>query len=233
MFAAIRKGVDQPHRAGADQARRKRAREIREGLGEFRRRHQGGALRGSRAARRAVQDRPLRHDHASRRRPHARRLCRRARENQTAIYYLTGDDAKRLAASPQLEGFRARGVEVLLLADPVDAFWVSTAAGFDGKPFKSVSQGAADIKIDPARRGRDAAGREPSAEVATLSRIFKQTLGERDRGRARLRPAGRQRRLSGRAGVRPRPPAREDARRARAAAATASSRSWRSTPTIR
>ncbi len=37
------------------------------------------------------------------------------RENQTAIYYLTGDDAKRLAASPQLEGFRARGVEVLLL----------------------------------------------------------------------------------------------------------------------
>ena len=76
------------------------------------------------------------------------------RENQTAIYYLTGDDAKRLAASPQLEGFRARGVEVLLLADPVDAFWVSTAAGFDGKPFKSVSQGAADIKSIALIEGR-------------------------------------------------------------------------------
>ena len=52
------------------------------------------------------------------------------RENQTAIYYLTGEDAKRLAASPQLEGFRARDVEVLLLADPVDAFWVSSAVGY-------------------------------------------------------------------------------------------------------
>ena len=47
------------------------------------------------------------------------------KENQTAIYYLVGDDLARLEASPQLEGFRARGVEVLLLADPVDSFWVT------------------------------------------------------------------------------------------------------------
>ncbi|MGB6537576.1 MAG: molecular chaperone HtpG, partial [Xanthobacteraceae bacterium] len=44
--------------------------------------------------------------------------------NQTAIYYLAGDDLERLKSSPQLEGFRARGVEVLLLPDPVDSFWV-------------------------------------------------------------------------------------------------------------
>ena len=97
------------------------------------------------------------------------------RENQTAIFYLTGDDAKRLAASPQLEGFRARGVEVLLLADPVDAFWVSTAAGFDGKPFKSISQGAADIKSIPLKEGSTAPA-EASAEVATLIAHIKQTL---------------------------------------------------------
>ncbi|MCW2283692.1 molecular chaperone HtpG [Rhodoblastus acidophilus] len=66
--------------------------------------------------------------------------------NQTAIYYIAGDGAERVAASPQLEGFRARGVEVLLLSDPVDAFWVQNAVGFDGKPFKSITQGAADIK---------------------------------------------------------------------------------------
>ena len=102
------------------------------------------------------------------------------KENQTAIYYLTGEDAKRLAASPQLEGFRARGVEVLLLADPVDAFWVSSAVGFDGKPFKSVSQGAADIKTIPlAEGGQPPPGETPSAEVATLIAFFKQTLGER------------------------------------------------------
>jgi molecular chaperone HtpG len=97
------------------------------------------------------------------------------RENQTAIYYLTGEDAKRLAASPQLEGFRARDVEVMLLADPVDAFWISSAAGFDGKPFKSVSQGAADIKTIPLKGGAPAPA-ETSAEVATLIAFFKQTL---------------------------------------------------------
>ncbi|HZZ60286.1 MAG TPA: molecular chaperone HtpG [Roseiarcus sp.] len=97
------------------------------------------------------------------------------RENQTAIYYLTGDDAKRLAASPQLEGFRARGVEVLLLADPVDAFWISTAAGYEGKPFKSVSQGAADIKSIAFVEGAKAPA-EASSEVATLFAFFKQTL---------------------------------------------------------
>jgi molecular chaperone HtpG len=97
------------------------------------------------------------------------------RENQTAIYYLTGDDAKRLAASPQLEGFRARGVEVLLLSDPVDAFWVSTAAGFDGKPFKSVSQGAADIKSIALVEGANAPA-EATGAVATLLAFFKQTL---------------------------------------------------------
>jgi molecular chaperone HtpG len=97
------------------------------------------------------------------------------RENQTAIYYLTGDDAKRLAASPQLEGFRARGVEVLLLADPVDAFWVSSAAGYEGKPFKSISQGAADIKSIALTEGSTAPA-EATAEVATLIAHFKQTL---------------------------------------------------------
>ena len=97
------------------------------------------------------------------------------RENQTAIYYLTGDDSKRLAASPQLEGFKARGVEVLLLSDPVDAFWVSTAAGYEGKPFKSVSQGAADIKSIALVEGAQAPA-EASGEVATLLAFFKQTL---------------------------------------------------------
>jgi molecular chaperone HtpG len=100
------------------------------------------------------------------------------KENQTAIYYLTGDDAKRMGSSPQLEGFRARGVEVLLLADPVDAFWVSTALGFDGKPFKSVTQGASDLKLIPLAEGAQEQGGEPSSEVAALLAFMKQTLEE-------------------------------------------------------
>jgi molecular chaperone HtpG len=97
------------------------------------------------------------------------------RPNQTAIYYITGEGAERIAASPQLEGFRARGVEVLLLSDPVDAFWVQTAVGYDGKPFKSATQGAADIKsidlIDGAKAPEENAG-----AVADFVALAKQTL---------------------------------------------------------
>ncbi len=101
------------------------------------------------------------------------------RPNQTAIYYLLGDDAKRLEASPQLEGFRARGIEVLLLPDPVDAFWVSTSAGYEGKPFKSVTQGAADIKLVPLNEGAsEPQASDVSPQVATLLAFMKQTLGE-------------------------------------------------------
>jgi molecular chaperone HtpG len=101
--------------------------------------------------------------------------------NQTAIYYLLGEDLDRLSASPQLEGFRARGIEVLLLPDPVDAFWVATAAGFDGKPFKSVTQGAAYIKSVPLKEKEKpgaAEGEQPAATLATLYALMKQVLGE-------------------------------------------------------
>ncbi|HET6374808.1 MAG TPA: molecular chaperone HtpG, partial [Methylocella sp.] len=109
--------------------------------------------------------------------------------NQTAIYYILGDDAARLAASPQLEGFRARGIEVLLLPDPVDAFWVATAAGYDGKPFKSVTQGEADIKAIPLKEAPGAAGAEPPpASLATLCALMKQILSGHVE---EVRPSGR------------------------------------------
>ena len=144
-------------------------------MGEFRRRHQGGALRGPRAARRLYKIARF----ATTTHPDGGRTLAdyvaNLRENQSAIYYLTGDEPKRLAASPQLEGFRARGVEVLLLSDAVDAFWVSTSAGYDGKPFKSVSQGAADIKSIALVEGAKAPA-EATGDVATLIAFFKQTL---------------------------------------------------------
>jgi molecular chaperone HtpG len=97
------------------------------------------------------------------------------RPNQTAIYYLAGDGAERIASSPQIEGFRARGVEVLLLSDPVDAFWVQTAVGYDGKPFKSVTQGVSDIQkvdlVDEAKKPTEAA-----ADIKDFLALAKQTL---------------------------------------------------------
>ncbi len=100
------------------------------------------------------------------------------KENQTSIYYMLGEDQKRLQASPQLEGFRARGLEVLLLPDPIDAFWVGSAAGYEGKPFKSISQGAADIKDIPLEEGKEKPSAETSAAQASLFALMKQTLAE-------------------------------------------------------
>ncbi|OBS51258.1 molecular chaperone HtpG [Methylosinus sp. 3S-1] len=99
--------------------------------------------------------------------------------NQTAIYYITGDDKKRLAASPQLEAFRAKGVDVLLLDEAVDSFWVTSALGFDGKPFKSATQGKADIDSIPTPEGAaEPPPAEATSEVALLTAMMKETLGE-------------------------------------------------------
>lgn len=101
------------------------------------------------------------------------------KENQTAIYYLTAEDAAKAASSPQLEGYKARDVEVLLLTDPVDSFWVRTAMGFDGKPFKSVSQGSADLDLIKKKEDAPEATKTDEPEIAGLIVAFKKVLGER------------------------------------------------------
>lgn len=100
------------------------------------------------------------------------------RPNQTAIYYVTGETAAQATASPHLEGFRARGIEVLLLTDPVDHFWVRVATGFDGKPFRSVSQGDADIAGIPLLDESVSGDEGPQSAIATLAAFVKQTLGD-------------------------------------------------------
>ncbi|MEP0944074.1 MAG: molecular chaperone HtpG [Rhizobiaceae bacterium] len=77
----------------------------------------------------------------------------RLAEGQETIFYIAGDDAAKIARSPHLEGFRAKGVEVLLLSDPVDEFWLQHINEFDGKPFKSITRGAADL--DAIKSGKD------------------------------------------------------------------------------
>ncbi len=101
------------------------------------------------------------------------------RPNQTAIYYIVGDDAKRLAASPQVEGFRKRGIEVLILSDPVDSFWVSNATGYDGKPFKSATHGAVDLKDIPLAENEEPPKENTSGPaIAAFVAFARQTLGE-------------------------------------------------------
>jgi molecular chaperone HtpG len=100
------------------------------------------------------------------------------KQNQTAIYYLTGDDRARLESSPHLEGFRARGVEVLLLADPIDSFWVMSGGSFDGKPFKSVTQGSPDLALIPLLDPAQAASPQTDKSITDFIAFTKDTLGD-------------------------------------------------------
>jgi molecular chaperone HtpG len=98
----------------------------------------------------------------------------RMRPGQEAIYFLTGDDAEAMAKSPQLEGFGAREVEVLLLTDPVDSFWPERLHDWDGKPLRSVTAGIADLsKIEATAQPEGDA-----ADVAKLLPALQAALGD-------------------------------------------------------
>jgi molecular chaperone HtpG len=103
------------------------------------------------------------------------------RPNQTAIYYLVGDTAERLKSSPKLEAARACGVEVLLLTDPVDAFWTSMQLGFEGKPLKSLSQGEVDFGLIPLLEEAKAevAAKTGKVDDAVIVSALKSVLGAR------------------------------------------------------
>jgi molecular chaperone HtpG len=102
--------------------------------------------------------------------------------NQTEIYYLVGDTAERLKANPKLEAARARGVEVLLLTDPIDAFWTALSVGFEGKPLKSLSQGEVDFTlVPPLEQPAETEPQLKSAAVddAVISAAVKAALGDK------------------------------------------------------
>jgi molecular chaperone HtpG len=69
----------------------------------------------------------------------------RMKEGQEAIYYITADTLAAAKSSPQLEIFRKKGIEVLLLVDRVDEWMLSHLYEFDGKPLQSVAKGGIDL----------------------------------------------------------------------------------------
>jgi molecular chaperone HtpG len=97
--------------------------------------------------------------------------------NQTEIYFLVGDSIERLKSNPRLEAASARGIEVLLLTDAVDAFWTSAHLDFEGKPLKSLSQGELNFDLIPLLEENKT--EEPAADEAATIAIIKASLGER------------------------------------------------------
>ncbi|MFK7877162.1 MAG: molecular chaperone HtpG [Paracoccaceae bacterium] len=100
----------------------------------------------------------------------------RMKEGQDAIFYIAGEDASKLAASPHLEGFKAKGVEVLLLSDHVDEFWLQHITEFDGKPLQSITRGAADLDTITAKDAPEQDTPE-AADLSDLIAAIKEELG--------------------------------------------------------
>ena len=88
-------------------------------------------------------------------------------EGQETIYYLSGDNIDALKSSPQLEGFKAKGYEVLLMSDSIDAFWPERLDTFMDKKLRSVTQSAGDIAAD---------GEQP--DISPLLAALKEALGD-------------------------------------------------------
>ena len=100
----------------------------------------------------------------------------RMKKGQENIYYLTGSDLATLRQNPQLEGFAARGIEVLLLTDPIDEFWTNTFPDYKGKKFVAVQQAGAELeKIEKVKNDAEALSKD---KLEKLIEKMKKILGD-------------------------------------------------------
>jgi molecular chaperone HtpG len=104
-------------------------------------------------------------------------------ESQDKIYTLSAETPEQAENSPHLEGFRARDIDVLLMTDPVDEFWMQAVTEFDGKGFVSATRGVSDLdKVAPKTDAKDDAEQPDedarNQEFAPLIAKVKSTLGE-------------------------------------------------------
>ncbi|MGZ5723079.1 MAG: molecular chaperone HtpG, partial [Caldimonas sp.] len=105
---------------------------------------------------------------------------KRMKEGQEAIYYVTADTLATARNSPQLEIFKKKGIEVLLLTDRVDEWLLSHLYEFDGHALQSVAKGSVDLgKLE------DEAEKKQAEEVATAFKPTLDRLKEALKGRAK------------------------------------------------
>ena len=92
----------------------------------------------------------------------------RMKDGQEHIFYLTGESRQAIENSPHMEAFQAKGIEVLLLTDPVDEVWVDAAPEFDGKRFRSVAKGEIDLGTEEEKQEADTEREKQQEEYADL-----------------------------------------------------------------
>ncbi|MBP5615067.1 MAG: molecular chaperone HtpG [Alphaproteobacteria bacterium] len=100
----------------------------------------------------------------------------RAKEGQKAIYYITGDDVPTLKNNPQLEAFKEKGIEVLLLVDPIDEFWTQVLTTYKTFDVKHISAADIDLKIE--RKDKKADEKNLKQLTDLMTELFKNEVGK-------------------------------------------------------
>ncbi|WP_290367603.1 molecular chaperone HtpG [Rhodococcus spelaei] len=103
----------------------------------------------------------------------------RMKDGQEQIYYATGDSRQLLEHSPHLEAFKAKGLEVLLLTDPVDEVWTSQVPEFAGKSFQSVAKGEVDLDTEDDKKANELEREEREKDFADLLGWMTETLNDK------------------------------------------------------
>ncbi len=102
----------------------------------------------------------------------------RMKDGQEHIFYLTGESRQAIENSPHMEAFQAKGIEVLLLTDPVDEVWVDVVPEFDGKQFRSVAKGEVDLGTEEEKEEAGTEREKQQEEYADLLTWMTGRLGE-------------------------------------------------------
>ena len=97
-------------------------------------------------------------------------------EGQDKLFILTADTLAQAKSSPHLEGFEAKGIDVLLMTDPIDAFWTSQMKNFQKKDFVSISREKYDIAKLGDVKDEDVEATQSNDE--TYTPIIKESLGD-------------------------------------------------------
>ncbi|MFE5288002.1 molecular chaperone HtpG [Nocardia sp. NPDC056611] len=97
-------------------------------------------------------------------------------ETQSAIYYMTGETRQQIENSPHMEALRAKGLEVLVLTDPVDEMWVGSVTEFEGKPIVSIAKGEVDLETEDEKKASEQLREQQEKDFSGVLGWLQQTL---------------------------------------------------------
>ena len=105
----------------------------------------------------------------------------RMKKDQNEIYYISGENIEQILTSPQIEGFKSRGLEVIYMTDPIDEFWLPSMNEFEGKPFKSITKGAIDLSKFDIQKDKNSKNKKPATkkDIDNLISEMKNHLGDK------------------------------------------------------